>query len=754
MTSPVALNPTTLGLVALALLAAMAVALLALLRGGGLPGGVSGGRHLRALYEDGSAAALASSVSGRVLWTNDAAGEAGFRPGRPLLEQLASKFEVDDAALYRLSRRALDLGFALVPVEDRQTRQRCYLAAQSSDAEGLFWTVRFADHASPGPLVERDAAFETANFGHVSVSADGRISTNARFRELFGLHAKSVLERLPADRAPEGGRLLLPVRDGQESRERVFRVFSMADPARDRRDYLFFPTRFGAEEPAGPAAALDAIPLALLWLDLEGRIVWGNTAARKLLGDNARPGRTLTDVIEPLARPISSMLEAALRERERGAREMVRVSRGGRTSFLQMSLTRARLDENESLIAILADASQIRQLEDQFAQSQKMEAIGKLAGGVAHDFNNVLTAISGHADLLLLGKDVSHPDHSDLMQIRQNATRAAALVRQLLAFSRKQTLAPQELSLRDVVSDALYLLDRLIEENVALKLEHARDLGTVRADQQQLEQALMNLVVNARDAMPDGGTVTISTRNRRFADEQAVDRQRVPAGEYVEIVVEDDGPGVPEHLLDRIFEPFFTTKPVGEGTGLGLSTVYGIVKQSGGFLTASNRPEGGARFRILLPRVPTEAVASQPAEEPRAADGGRTDMTGEGVVLLVEDEAPVRSFASRALRLRGYQVEATDSAEAAMQYLARPENPVDLVVSDVVMPGMNGPDFAGEARKMRPGLPVIFVSGYAEDSFRDAMMDDDFHFLAKPFSLGELTAKVKDALSGNGAPVG
>jgi two-component system cell cycle sensor histidine kinase/response regulator CckA len=289
-----------------------------------------------------------------------------------------------------------------------------------------------------------------------------------------------------------------------------------------------------------------------------------------------------------------------------------------------------------------------------------MEAVGKLAGGVAHDFNNVLTAISGHSDLLLLGKDALHPDYSDLMQVRQNTHRAAALVRQLLAFSRKQTLNPVLLSVQDVVSDSQYLLNRLIGEKVTLTVEYGRELWAVRADHQQLEQALMNLVVNARDAMPDGGMVTIATRNLTLDDQNPTQGVDIPAGDYVEISVSDNGSGIEPHLIDRVFDPFFTTKPVGEGTGLGLSTVYGIVKQSGGFILAENRPEGGARFRILLRRVQPKVD-----EVPRRRDApdSRGDLTGEGAVLLVEDEDPVRSFASRALGLRGYQVFEAASAE-------------------------------------------------------------------------------------------
>jgi two-component system cell cycle sensor histidine kinase/response regulator CckA len=396
------------------------------------------------------------------------------------------------------------------------------------------------------------------------------------------------------------------------------------------------------------------------------------------------------------------------------------------------------------MMAVLTDASELRMLEDKFAQSQKMEAVGKLAGGVAHDFNNVLTAISGNCDLLLLRKDASHPDFNDLTQIKQNSNRAVTLVRQLLAFSRKQTLQPKMLSVQDVVSDTLYLLDRLIGENITLSLDHGRDLGSVRADHQQLEQAIMNLVVNARDAMPDGGAIVIATKNCRLMEEEKHTGVSIPAGDYVKINVSDNGTGIDPAVMDKVFDPFFTTKAVGEGTGLGLSTVYGIVKQSGGYIYVENQPSGGASFTILLPRAyPSSAEISQGEE---AEETAKPDLTGQGAVLLVEDEAPVRSFASRALKLRGYRVIEAESAEDAMVILSEGIEDVDVLVSDVVMPGMDGPTFAGKARELRPDLRVIFISGYAEDSFRRNLKDLEFEFLPKPFSLNELTAKVKSAI--------
>jgi two-component system cell cycle sensor histidine kinase/response regulator CckA len=375
-----------------------------------------------------------------------------------------------------------------------------------------------------------------------------------------------------------------------------------------------------------------------------------------------------------------------------------------------------------------------------------MQAIGQLAGGVAHDFNNLLTAINGPGDLLLLRHEGGDPDHGDLIQIRQNANRAAALVRQLLAFSRKQTLRPKVLHLTETLSELSHLLNRLLGERVTLRIEHGQELGPVRVDERQFEQVIMNLVVNARDAMPNGGEVRISTRNLRLRHDLERDQATVPAGDYVLVEVTDTGVGIPEDKLHKIFEPFYTTKKLGEGTGLGLSTVYGIVKQTGGFIFVASVVGRGSTFSVYLPRhdeEPPAEGAAEPLPEPVR------DLTGNGVVLLVEDEAPVRSFAARALRLRGYTVLEAGSGEEALEFIADPAQRIDLLVSDVVMPGIDGPTWVRQAREQRPGVKVIFVSGYAEDVFRsDGGAVEDAIFVPKPFSLNELTQKVKDALAG------
>jgi two-component system cell cycle sensor histidine kinase/response regulator CckA len=395
-------------------------------------------------------------------------------------------------------------------------------------------------------------------------------------------------------------------------------------------------------------------------------------------------------------------------------------------------------------LAVLSDATELKTLEAQFVQSQKMQEVGQLAGGVAHDFNNLLTAINGHCDLLLMRHDVADVEHGDLMQIRQNANRAAALVRQLLAFSRKQTLRPTVINLQDTLSELAHLLNRLLSEKVALRIEHGQDLAPVRVDERQLEQVIMNLVVNARDAMPRGGEVRITTRNIRLAEDLHRDRAVVFKGDYVVIEVADSGTGIPRDKLNKIFEPFFTTKQVGEGTGLGLSTAYGIIKQTGGFIFADSPAGQGATFTIYLPAYETR---SEPAPAPEPEARPPRDLTGRGLVLLVEDEDPVRSFAARALQLRGYTVVEATSGEEALEILSDDGLHVDILLSDVIMPGLDGPAWVREARKARPDAKVIFMSGYTEDAFSGGDCGiPGAAFLPKPFTLPELTQRVKDTL--------
>jgi len=391
------------------------------------------------------------------------------------------------------------------------------------------------------------------------------------------------------------------------------------------------------------------------------------------------------------------------------------------------------------------DTTEQSKLEEQFAQSQKMQAVGQLAGGIAHDFNNLLTAMIGFSDLLLLRHKPGDQSFADIMQIKQNASRAANLVRQLLAFSRQQTLQPRRLNVTDILAELAHLLRRLIGENIELKISHQRDLGLVKADQGQLEQVIINLAVNARDAMTGGGQLTIRTANETYREARAVNAETMPAGDYVLIEVADSGTGIDPEIIDRIFEPFFSTKEVGQGTGLGLSTVYGIIKQSGGFVFVKSRPGKGTTFSIYLPalRETEEEARKATAEEEEV---GR-DLTGKGTLLLVEDEDAVRSFGARALRNKGYSVLEADCGETAVELLRAENNAVDLVITDVVMPRLDGPGLVKLIREGSPEIKVIFISGYAEDAFRKSLDEDvGIHFLPKPFTLKQLATKVKEVL--------
>lgn len=453
------------------------------------------------------------------------------------------------------------------------------------------------------------------------------------------------------------------------------------------------------------------------------------------------------------------------------------------TVFLgPMSATGAyETGEVEGAVAHVFDTTEQKNLEVQFAQAQKMQAMGQLAGGVAHDFNNLLTAMIGFCDLLLQRHAAGDPSFADIMQIKQNANRAANLVRQLLAFSRKQPLQPKELNCTDHLTELSHLLTRLIGESIQFNLVHGRDLGVVRVDPGQFDQIIINLAVNARDAMPGGGALTIATSTETFERTTRLGAEQVPPGRYVTIKVTDSGKGIAREDIGRIFEPFFSTKQEtpGAGTGLGLATVYGIVRQTGGFILVDSAPGKGTEFTIFLPRitpededVQAETVSSnvgtfeevesaspttdEPSDDPVALAGrvgealasskGRGDLSGQGKILLVEDEDAVRVFAARALKNKGYAVMEARTGEQAMDLLHESAD-LDLLITDMMMPGMDGGTLARFVRVERPEVRIILISGYSEEVARGDVVDSpDIHFLPKPFSLGQLASKVKDVL--------
>ncbi len=389
-------------------------------------------------------------------------------------------------------------------------------------------------------------------------------------------------------------------------------------------------------------------------------------------------------------------------------------------------------------LAVQRDVTEQRDLELQFRQAQKMEAVGQLAGGIAHDFNNLLTAIQGNCALLM--EDIPAPDPRRVFveEIDDAGARAARLTRQLLAFSRRQIRQPTAISLDVVVTDALRLLGRLLGERIDVRFAPTKDLGLVWADPDQLEQVVLNLAVNARDAMPQGGTLTIETANVELDGDYAGMHMSVIPGSYVMLCVTDTGSGMPPETITRIFEPFFTTKPVGQGTGLGLSTLYGIVKQSRGNVWVYSEPGRGTTFKVYLPRVSDPAVRVT-----RPTPVSSTLVLGSGVVLLVEDDPAVRSLAARMLRRAGYDV--IDAATPAIALeIARDESVhIDILLTDVVMAGLTGPELAAAVRERRPSIRVAFMSGYT-DTALDAHQLADAHavLISKPFTGSSLTAQI------------
>ena len=478
----------------------------------------------------------------------------------------------------------------------------------------------------------------------------------------------------------------------------------------------------------------DHTPMAIATVDRAGAVVRANARFAKLaqsLGLDGAANKSIFRAVNPRDR---SLMVAAINQAAEGQGDIPPVEAlldGAKERWGQFFVTAVEEDERETEAAIvyMLETTERRTLENQINQSQKMEMVGQLAGGIAHDFNNVLSAIMMANDFLLNAHKPTDPSFQDIMQIKQNATRAATLVRQLLAFSRKQTLRPQVLDLGDALSDLTMLLRRLIGEKVKFDPVHGRDLWPVKADVSQFEQVIVNLAVNARDAMPDGGKLTIKTANVSTQDAERLTYKGMPPADYVRIDVSDTGTGIPVDIVDKIFEPFFSTKEVGKGTGLGLSTVYGIVKQTGGFVYVNSEPGKGTTFHIFLPRYhPEQEAQLEPhagngaAAKEAAAEPKKADLTGQGTILLVEDEEGLRSLNARGLRSRGYTViEASNGIEALEALEREKDGAVDLVVSDVVMPEMDGPTLLRAMRARNPDLKIIFVSGYAEDAFAKSL---------------------------------
>jgi two-component system, cell cycle sensor histidine kinase and response regulator CckA len=699
---------------------------------------------IRDLTEKDPVPAVVTDAAGEVVFRNAAAmarfGEDGALTLSTLLKgTLAAPAPI----LFRLQGKAEALGTAREDVVTRGGHLR--LNAHHLDGGGLLWRIEDMPDPPQASRVSRGVA--GMDVAMLTTGRGGAIlSMNEAARRLIGERPRS-LDRLCAD---------LPLRQGQIHRIATAQgqlpcLVIESEPLAGRKEIYLFPMPQGAMAD-GLSTDLregwrffDALPVPLLKLDPGGDVLMSNRPARDLLGFRDGSQKRLSDLMEGLGRSIGDWLTEASAGRAGPHSEFLRLTRSDSEVFVQVTLNKVQDHGRAALIAVLSDATELKTLEAQFVQSQKMQAIGELAGGVAHDFNNLLTAISGHCDLLLLRHDQGDPDYADLVQIHQNANRAAALVGQLLAFSRKQTLRPEVLDLRDTLSDLTHLLNRLVGEKITLTLTHEPVQQAIRADKRQLEQVLMNLVVNARDAMPRGGEIRIETEGIFLREAMERDRVTLPPGAYVSVKVSDHGHGIPADKLQKVFEPFYTTKRTGEGTGLGLSTVYGIVKQSGGYVFVDSVVGQGTCFTLLFPGHDLVPIVAQP--QPAPASRSPAPRYGDGVVLLVEDEAPVRAFASRALRLRGYTVIEADSAEQALKTLEDATLSVDVFVTDVIMPGMDGPSWVREALKARPDVRVVFVSGYAEESFGDAQASiPNSVFLPKPFSLNDLTETVKGQL--------
>src|SRR5215217_615114 len=492
-------------------------------------------------------------------------------------------------------------------------------------------------------------------------------------------------------------------------------------------------------------------PFAIATLDADGRIIRTNAPFGRIFKWS---GAEKSLELQPMSALIGegsrdkfgrALADAAAHRSEIDPVDALLSIEGDHAVRLYLSASEMSAGSPEQVNVYALDMTDQRKLEAQFAQSQKMQAVGQLAGGVAHDFNNLLTAIIGFSDLLLLKHKPGDPSFSELMQIKQNANRAAGLTRQLLAFSRRQTLRPQVLELPLIVDDLTVLLKRMIGEKNQLSVEHGRNIWPVRADVVQLEQVIINLVVNARDAMPDGGAITVRTSNVTEDEARGYKFEGMVAADYVLIDVEDTGTGMTPEIMAKIFEPFFTTKELGKGTGLGLSTVYGIVKQTEGFIYPVSTLGVGTTFKIFLPRyVPT---AEESAAKVAAAAAPARDLTGHERILLVEDEESVRAFSARALRTTGYEVFEAEGGEEALEVLEELDYKIDLMISDVVMPEMDGPTLLKSIRPKMKNLKIIFVSGYAEESVRRDIEDDQsVDFLPKPYSLDQINTKVKEVL--------
>lgn len=724
------------------------------------PGGKGargGALALIALAAVGSAgAALAVLFAAMAIWGDGGASGGGAQALRAVLDRpavlaaavlaggmVAMLAAIATLALRRAERRARQSEARLSALEAAGAARG--LGAIVADAEGR---VRYATGLAPFMVEARAGALAARVIAEVIEPADEALPAT-----IVGMAARAAKGEIVSREFSAVGR------GGDLPREGAARVTGVrylqltVGPFAGGVTYLMedvsgrrAESESAMERVSLLSRALDRAPFGILVIDEDAAVREANSAFRRLLGGERATGKPFAEVIAEADRTaVAAMIERVGKTGEAAGPIDVRLAGDAeRTVALYASQAALPKESGRGLVVHVVDATERKRLEAQFAQSQKMQAVGQLAGGIAHDFNNMLTAIIGFCDLMLQRHPVGEPSFADAMQIKQNANRAAGLVRQLLAFSRQQTLAPRVIDMTDVLAELSNLLRRLLGERVELTVVHGRDLWPVKADPGQIEQVVINLAVNARDAMGDGGRLTIQTGNFSADRAYTIGDETMSPGDYIAITVSDTGMGMTKETIARVFEPFFTTKEVGTGTGLGLAMVYGSIRQLGGFVHAhSDGPGKGASFTLYLPR---SAEAVQAPADLTETEGTPADTTGGGKVLLVEDEDAVRLFAARALRAKGYDVTEARTGESALEILAdRPR--VDLLVTDMVMPKVDGATLIREARKAMPDLPVICISGYTQESVaQEVEALPQVYFLPKPFSLKQLATKVKAAI--------
>ena len=729
---------------------------------------------------------LITGPGGTARWANGAYRDlAGAAPGGsglslPAPERLFSG--AASGAVYRLSRAAANgetLRELVGRIEFGAGQGEVYAAEVSPmPGGGAVWRfARAVEEGEAGDSLAPDWA-DHAPVGLFLVDGEGRVlAANATLRDWLGVDANAALKLSDmlaggagaVTRSRQAGALQrldarLIGREGVESPVVVAVDWTDERPAR-ARGVVYGLSAAGAPpgvaqlaEAAGgadtPGRTFDAMfaaaPFGVARLDgadpLSAMVEDANPTLVQLSGGAAVPGARFAELFEA-GDGLTAAFETALAGRGEPGEAELKTEDGLRPVHVFLGPARAG-----KRAAYLMDITAWKSLENQVAQSSKMQAVGQLASGVAHDFNNMLTAIRLNVGELLNRHPVGDPSYADLQQINSVVTRQAGLVKKLLAFSRKQTFRMTVFDLSDVLSDCSVMLGQILEETVRLEIKHGRDLPLVRADRHQIDNILVNLATNARDAMrPNGGVLTITTE---ALDADAVARAGAPdprPGRWAAIHISDTGCGMDEETRAKIFEPFFTTKAAGEGTGLGLSTVYGIVKQTGGYLFVDSAPGEGTTFHVYLPEhapSETEAEAIKAEAEARAAPAKPADLAGHGRILLVEDEDAVRSFAAKSLKRRGYDVVEACDGEQALEILEDEPESFDILISDVVMPGLDGPSLLKEARPYLGDARIVFMSGYAEEEFSDTLSSDlDISFLPKPFDIQQLAERVKQELA-------